>query len=382
MRATGTATTATTARAGAGGAGPAPGRTEPQGNGRTETGGPPRAPGQEAAVAARARQTAEAAMAWLSAHRDGFGLGEDPLAAGTDANRTWKPLGELAQMCAVVSRLVPPGDHLHDLACDLLAHAWQQTGRGRLLHDLMRLEPFATYPLEVYAAFACGGLRHPGIEQAAATVTASRGWRMTEQQPNRRLGVANTERRTGVRPHGTPARLLRRTWLGALPEPWTFERTAGYTLTHVVFHLTDWGLRPQAVPRDVAHYLQAWLPPWLDTCVEDEQWDLTCELLASGASLPQPLPAAFTADAWAHLTRAQDAAGALPEVGATGRDRPPEGFGSCYHSTAMAAFAAVLTLTRTTRDQPTGRTPSGRGRGAHRSPAAGSGTAHRTGGGT
>ena len=306
-------------------------------------------------VADCARQCAEAALAWLGAHRDGFGLGEDPLAEGADANRTWKPLGELAQMCAVVAQLTPPGDRLHEAASELLAHAWQQTGGGRLLHDLMRLEPFATYPLEVYAAFACGGLRHAGVEEAAARLTATRGWRMTEQQPNRRLGIANTERRAGLAPHGSTPVLLRRTWLGGLPEPWTFERSAGYTLTHVVFHLTDWGLRPQAVPADVAGYLRAWLPPWLETCVEDEQWDLACELLATGASLPQPLPAQFTAAAWRALTQAQDTGGALPEAGRSGEGGAlPRVFETCYHSTAMAAFAAVLTIARAT-DGPAAR---------------------------
>ncbi|MBY8882398.1 hypothetical protein K7862_32885 [Streptomyces sp. PLK6-54] len=307
-------------------------------------------------MAGCARRTARAALDWLSAHRGGFALGTDPLAAGADANRTWKPLGELAQMCAVVKHLTPPGDRLHDTAGDLLAYAWQQTGAGRLLHDLMRLEPFATYPLEVYAAFAGGGLRHQGVEEAAATLTATRGWRTTEQQPNRRLGMANTERRAGLSPHLAAQVLLRRTWLGALPEPWTFERTAGYTLTHVVFHLTDWGLRPQAVPADVAGYLTAWLPPWLDTCVEDGSWDLTCELLATGASLPRPLPAAFTAAAWRRLTQAQDAAGALPEAARSGGGPLPRVFETCYHSTVMAAFAAVLTIARTPRppDGPPG----------------------------
>jgi hypothetical protein len=147
---------------------------------------------------------------------------------------------------------------------------------------------------------------------------------------------------------------LRRTWLGGLPEPWTFERAAGYTLTHVVFHLTDWGADPRGVPPPVAAYLRHWLPPWLDTCLEDEQWDLSCELLAVAASLPGPPERALLQDAWAGLAAAQDSSGAVPEVGpgrsgrAAAREftEAAQGFADCYHSTLMAAFAAALTLDR------------------------------------
>jgi hypothetical protein len=299
------------------------------------------------AAAADPRRVGVRALEWISAHRHGFGLGPDPLAPGTDVNRTWKPLGELAQVCAVVRRRTSRSDPAHGLAADLLAHAWRLTGHGRLFADLARLEPFATYPLEVYAAFAAEGLREPRFEELAAAVARTGGWRTTEQQPNRRLGILNCERRAGLPGHGAAAPALRRTWLGTLPEPWTFERTAGYTLTHVVFHLTDWGLRPGDVPADVAGYLETWLPPWLDTCAEDAQWDLTCELLAVAAALPRPLPPAACADAWTALARAQDGAGCLPELGAArGRPAAPRVFATSYHSTLMAAFAAFLTLGR------------------------------------
>ncbi|MFE9835646.1 DUF6895 family protein [Streptomyces sp. NPDC005551] len=293
------------------------------------------------------RGVGEAALAWVSANRGEFRLDEGALAAYGDVNTSWKPLGELAQVCVCVRRTTAPGDPLHETASDLLEFAWRQTGNGALFGELQRLEPFATYPLEVYAAFASAGLRHPGYESAAATVARTRGWRVTEQEPNRRLSVLNSERRSGIPEHADPAQSLRHTWLGGLPEPWTFERAAGYTLTHVVFHLTDWGLVPQGVPRSVAAYLRHWLPPWLDTCLEDEQWDLSFELLAVAASLPRLPEPAVLQDAWSTLATAQDATGAVPEVG-PGRDgrAAAGGFRYCYHSTLMAAFAAALTTGR------------------------------------
>lgn len=54
------------------------------------------------------RQVAEDALAWVSAHREQFALGEDALAVDGQVNRSWKPLGELAQVCATVSRHTAP----------------------------------------------------------------------------------------------------------------------------------------------------------------------------------------------------------------------------------------------------------------------------------
>lgn len=309
---------------------------------------PPRAPrAPHGFLATRGiRDLAEAALSWVSAHRDGFALGADALAEHGDVNTTWKPLGELTQVCVCVRRHTGPADPLHVTASDLLEFAWQQTGHGALFAQLQRLEPFATYPLEIYAAFASAGLRHPGYENATATVARTRGWRVTEQEPNRRLSVLNSERRGGLPQHDDMARALERTWLAGLPEPWTFELAAGYTLTHVIFHLTDWGLAPQAVPPPVAAYLRNWLAPWLDTCLEDEQWDLGCELLAVASSLPGPPDRALLQEAWARLSVARRDSGAVPEVGGGGSRTTEPAFLDCYHSTLMTAFAAVLTVDR------------------------------------
>ncbi|MEU6919489.1 DUF6895 family protein [Streptomyces olindensis] len=292
------------------------------------------------------RRPAEAALAWLSGRREGFALGEDALAAHGQVNRSWKPLGELALTCAAVSRHTAPSDPLHTHAADLLAFAWQQTGQGELLVSLQRLEPFATYPLEVYAAFASTGLRNPRYEAAAAVVARTRSWQFTEQTATRRLGVLNAEERTAVRRSGGMSRALRSTWLGGLPEPWSFERPSGYALTHVVFHLTDWGrVGPGGLPPDLAAYLADWLPPWLDTCLDGRMWDLGCELLAVAASLPDLPETAVLQDAWERIADAQHPSGALPEVGDSDDAGEPD-FVRHYHSTLMTVYAAALTIGR------------------------------------
>ncbi|MFE7648480.1 DUF6895 family protein [Streptomyces phaeoluteigriseus] len=294
-----------------------------------------------------ARRVQEDALAWVSAHREDFALGADALAPDGAVNGSWKPLGELARVCVSVSLRTPPSDPLHARVQGLLAYAWRQTLEGELFARLQRFEPFATYPLEVYAAFASAGLRHAGYEAAVAAVARSRGWRLAEQDPTRRLGVLAAERCVGVHRPEDVSRSLNGTWLGGLPEPWTFERSSGYALTHVVFHLTDWGRDPDGVPADLRTYLADWLPAWLDTCLDAGMWDLSCELLAVAASLPEPLGPVSASDAWEWIAAARHPTGALPE------ERPPRTrsrsepeFALCYHSTLMAAFAAALAVGR------------------------------------
>ncbi|WP_434599820.1 DUF6895 family protein [Streptomyces sp. A5-4] len=312
------------------------------------------------------RGVAEAAAAWLWENREGFCLGQDALASDGDVNRTWKPLGELAQVCVPVLHHTPAGTVLHESAARLLDFAWQETEQGAVIHELQRLEPFATYPLEIYAAFASGGLRHAGFEQAAALVAATRGWRGWEQVPTRKLGVLNSERRAGLAQHDTVPAALERTWLAGLAEPWVFDREVGYTLTHTVFHLTDWGHDARGIPPNLAEYLELWLPAWLATCLENDQWDLSCELLAVAASLPRYSFLPGTDIAWEAIAAAQQD-GALPEVGPGPLGRAAvRDFTHCYHSTLMALFAGALTgAARPSTEPPHSPVDDGRRRPGH-----------------
>jgi hypothetical protein len=282
----------------------------------------------------------EAALEWLSEHRKRFALGADALAPGGQVNGSWKPLGELAQVCASLAVHTPLHDPLHDRVRDLLAFAWRETDNGDLFVRLQQAEPFATYPLEVYAAFAAAGLRHPRYEQRAATVARTRGWQHTEQDPTRHLGVVLAEQHSGIRRRTQTQQIVERTWLGGLPEPWTFERSSGYALTHVVFHLTDWGRGGPGLPTALVEYLANWLPAWLATCLEAGMWDLSCELMAVAASLPQPPDEATLREGWARIADAQQASGALPEERESRLEAAD--FAHSYHSTLMAAFAAGL----------------------------------------
>ncbi|MBB1243936.1 hypothetical protein GL263_10260 [Streptomyces durbertensis] len=300
------------------------------------------------------------ALEWVTAHQDRFALPADVSDPRTDLNWSMKPLGELARLSTSITRTAHTvAEHLHDEewrrlarhARGLLDFAWAEIAEGRVLLELARAEPHATYPLEIYSAFASAGLRDEEFEEFTGALVRTRAWAFTEQQPNRRLGVLAAEHHARLPSHDDPTEVLRRTWLGSLPEPWTFDVAAGYALTHTVFHLTDWGARPAGVPADLNRYLHHWLPCWLDTCLEDQQWDLTCELLAVGASLPAPYPPDRYRPVWRELAARRAADGSLHEVGpdtegpdTEGRDDgPPDRFTHRYHSTLAVAFAAALT---------------------------------------
>ncbi|NSC24050.1 hypothetical protein FM076_24035 [Streptomyces albus subsp. chlorinus] len=282
------------------------------------------------------------ALAWTERHSEHFRLPPDVTTTG-DPNLTLKPLGELAELTAVVAARHPlPGPRAR--AARLFSFAWRQTREGALFTELVRGEPQATFPVELYAVFARAGLRDPAVEELLRTTTALRGWRVARDDHTRTLSVLNAEARIGLPPHADFATVLAHTGLGRRTEPWLLECRTAYGLTHDVFHLTDWGRDPSRLAGGTAEYLRAWLPAWVESWLEEQLWDLVGELLAVTACLPG---APFDPVAWRRLAGARSADGALPEQGAP----PPDGTGTretflaCYHSTLVLAFAATLART-------------------------------------
>lgn len=297
-----------------------------------------------------------AALTWLGDHREHFRLPANIAEPGVDHNATLKPLGELGRLSLSIGRVSHPGGPAHRRARELLEFAWNETRQGALYLDLARAEPHATHFLEMYAPFTEAGLHHREFEEFARSMAATRSWAATEQEPTRRLSVLRAQQRLSpvearAEDAAEAATAERRTWLAARPEPWAFEARSGYALTHHVFHVTDWGTRPEGLPGHLAEYLAQWLPAWLDSCLEEEFWDLAGELLAVAASLPAPGRAAApaTADlasAWQRYAAAQSPGGAHAEKGPVPPGDDRETFLACYHATLVAAFASALAAAR------------------------------------
>lgn len=285
------------------------------------------------------------ALEWAWSRREWFRLPGDVLDPSVSVDGALKPLAELAQTAVVIQRSDPPGGRRHRLAADCVRFAWAELGRGDVLFDLLRAEPAATYPLEIYAFFPEVGLRHRPLEELGAFLGGTRAWPATEQVPTRVLGVQRVLAKLGIGHVRDPAEVVGRTWLGGLPEPWAMDVHAGYALTHDVFHLTDWGARPEGLPEHLADYLATWLPAWVETWLEERHWDLVGELLAVDALLPRPTA---SPDVWRRYAAAQREDGSVPAVESWVRPglTPVEAFGVCHHATLVAAFAASLALAR------------------------------------
>lgn len=315
------------------------------------------------------------AISWLSQHREGFRPTRDepadplkltdPADPGTTSyapptlpaaptppgyGRDWeikdrlKPIGELAQISKVLFREGVAGSRQAALTRQLLDYAWRELlDGGQLLGWMHRQEPVSPIPFEIYVPFKELGYQDPAFEESIRRTHRLITWSALEALPVRRLGLASSERRFGLEPSIPLDFATRQTWLGQRPEPWTLELNIGYSVTHTVFHLTDWGERPEGLPPDLADYLATWLPAWIEDWLEIGHWDLLGELLVVDACLPEP---ALDARAWQAFADVQTPSGAMPAEGAMPQGDPDDVFDIVYHPTLVAAFASVLATSR------------------------------------
>jgi hypothetical protein len=268
---------------------------------------------------------------------------EGATAEPAEPDSVYKPLGELALAASLVLRDEALPAAGRRTARDLLDFAWDQLRGGDLLYERQLRFPAMTDPLEPYVHFHRAGHRHEQLQALLAHLTTLTSYREYEHLPNRRMAMANATRTIGVVDRTDWSARTAATWLGATPEPWTMDWLMAYSMTHTVFHLTDFGARPQALPPRLRDYLATWLPVWTDVWLEIEEWDLVAELLVVDACLPEP--ARDPAD-WRRLAAAQHEDGLLPRDGRTGTQDPDRRFADHYHTAVVATVAASLVLSR------------------------------------
>lgn len=299
------------------------------------------------ASARLAHDVGSRALAWLHAHRE-YGTLDRLIDSylGEDAD-AYKALGETALAASLVLRGGLAGAADLERARDLLDFGWAQLGEGSLLYERLLRHPLHTDPLELYLPFARAGYRYPPLDRLLAHTRTLPSVHAVEMLPNRRLAIANALRVTGFDDGGRTtdwAALARATWLGNTPEPWNIDWITGYTVTHTVFHLTDWGALPDGLPKNLAGYVANWLPVWTNVWAEIGQWDLMVELMIVGACLPEPQ---ITTDAWERLAGLQHDDGLVPRDGEPVEEDPARRFHAHQHPTVVAAVAGTLALMRT-----------------------------------
>ncbi|GAA0917629.1 DUF6895 family protein [Nonomuraea longicatena] len=304
----------------------------------------------DTAVARTARQVAEAALSWLDGMRGSFALPTDTPDDHVLGDAL-KALAELTLATALVRREAIAGPRSADLADRLLDFCWQQVGQGELLYRLQARTPAATYPMEIYAPFAAAGYRHERLDRLAAQLYGLRAYRVVEHVPNRRLALVSAAAKIGVAVPDDLAALTGQTWLGGTPEPWMLDPSNAYGVTHTVFHLTDWGARPEGLPPQLQDYLHQWLPAWAEVYCETRLWDLLLEMLMVGTCLGRPL---FSRAIWEQVAAAQRADGMMPN----GMTKPPadphRAWRNHHHPTIVAVAAGTLTLSRAVSHAATG----------------------------
>lgn len=290
-----------------------------------------------------AHQVASRALSWLHANRELGSLPPDVTIDLADPDNAYKPLGEAALAASLVLRENVAGPRETQLARELMEFAWQQLREGDLLYERQLRHCLLTDPLETYAHFTRAGYRHARMDRLLAEIVKLRAVQAVESVPNRKLAVANARRVVGLDHESDWADLADRTWLGATPEPWAIDWMTGYDVTHTVFHLTDWGGRPEGLPARMRDYVRTWLPVWVDAWQEVGQWDLMAELLIVDSATGAPV---CGSSAWEQLAAVQRADGLTP------RDADPvEGdaervYKDHQHPAIVAVIAGTVALSR------------------------------------
>jgi hypothetical protein len=298
--------------------------------------------GMDTAAIRLAQQVCDGAMAWLGGMRTSFTLGRDVPDEQISGDGL-KSLAELSLAAGMVRREAVAGPRSAQTAQGLLDFAWREFDDGDLLYRLQAQTPAATHPIEIYSLFAAAGYRHERLDRLAGHLLALRASRVIEHVPNRRLAVVAAGARIGLPGYDDIDALVAQTWLGGTPEPWMLDATNAYGVTHTVFHLTDWGSRPEGLSDRLNDYLHQWLPVWTEVFCETRFWDLLLEFLIVGTCLKDPL---FFPAVWERVAQAQQADGMVPNGLTAPPSDPLAAWRNHHHPTIVAAVAGTLAVSR------------------------------------
>lgn len=283
---------------------------------------------------------AQAALGWAERHLGEFAI-RGQARDDHEAVLLLKPLSEVALTAALLGR-----DPALRARCHRLVEwAWEQVDRGDYLLRITSARPELVESVGLYACAHGFGHHDDRLHAwfghlAASAVTEGLElppWRRTALRYNlARLGLAEPPREAA--PGG---------WLATLAEPWTISDTTGYPLTHEVFYLTDFGVRPERLTPDIVAYLTQWLPAWLRCAHNSGNHDLAAELVMVGACAGVPPADDALIDILAH--RRPDGRIAGPR-GAGGNLPCPEDdpqrrdFLRDYHTTLVTLLALTADL--------------------------------------
>ncbi|GHH40789.1 DUF6895 family protein [Streptomyces candidus] len=326
----------------------------------------PRSPGQldegEAAdlVLSGTLRWIESQVEWFAPERWEQHLPRRPFRPG--------PLLELLGLVRILERAdaLPPTAPLRTKALDLAERA---VAERSFEAGLRAGDDFLPYHLNLIALLEQLGRPQPALRTVGqALLTADSGGLARPYKPVfNRLELRYFADRGGFTapPHLPEAGVLHRQSIAALdPDVLQLSESETYALTHVVFYATDFGRKPLLLDGDdAAARLRESVRILLGVRLARGSLDLLAELLVcesalrtgtgSGAGTDEGT-ARTTAAAWNTLTAAVRPDGAVPGpvhrpdvmTGLRGDKAAAYLFGTCYHTTTVAALAAAVRRNR------------------------------------
>ena len=306
------------------------------------------------------------ALDWIEANRGHFALPAQ--ARHADDLFPLKALAELARVGDVMVRQAALDAGPRARAQALLRFAWEQYREGEVFASVLASGPWLVVGT-MYSIFEANGFSHAGTRERLSRLSSGapvdagllprRAVEPSAPAPFGddaaavlALGLALAWRRMGLAGSWSRDRLFPLTRLARRPDQASLSEAEAYSLTHVVFFVTDFGLDPEALDAASRAYLRERCPPWMDDCARRDDLDLYSELATALACIGEPLPDAIERV----LGAAQADDGSLPGPALRSRrrlesttDPARRRFLERYHTTlaaALASFAATVGLFR------------------------------------
>ncbi|HXB55933.1 MAG TPA: hypothetical protein VN461_14195 [Vicinamibacteria bacterium] len=304
-------------------------------------------------------------LSWIETHRGCFALPPGP--PDLDDLFPLKVLAELARITEVLARSPRLSADVRERVTALSRFAWEQFGEGRLFTTLLSARPYVVLGT-MYSIFERLGFVHAETRALLAQLSGPGGVSVRQFPPRGApgmsapapfgkdgaavlaLGLALAWRQMGLPSPWSEEKLLPLTWLSHRPPVATLSDAEAYSLTHVVFFMTDFGDRPEGLDRECRQYLRERCPVWMEALRRGVNLDLYSELATVLACIGETLPP----EVETLLRDAQADDGMLPGPGFRSQRRldataDPDRrlFLENYHTTLagiLASFAATVGL--------------------------------------
>ena len=272
-------------------------------------------------------ELARRALDWVERSQSLFAR---PAKADDASLSAWiKSLGEVALAGHLVATSAAAAE-LGDRGRGLLGWAWSLLEEGRVLERLLEHAPARLALITIYPSFYRHGMTNQTLEELAVDLG---------KLGNRQVALPLAALMRTVGKPGKPLlEAARSRWLLRMQPGWMLGTQLGYSVTHTVFYLTDFGEHHDGLTSELLDYLRLWVPVWTEHYRRVGNFDLLGELIMIGSIVGQHAPAS----AWDTLITAQHDDGMVP---AARGEPPPDGktpFERNYHATLVAIAAVAI----------------------------------------